>query len=139
VIVQTWNPEHPAIALAARHDVQGFLERELTDRRELGYPPLSRSALVRVDALDEAQARDACLRLARAARSTDAVRSEKVIVQGPAPAPIARIRNRWRFRVMLRAADRAALRSVLAVVCEAVSALPRGVRSAIDVDPVQLL
>jgi primosomal protein N' (replication factor Y) len=139
VIVQTWNPEHPAIALAARHDVQAFLERELADRRELGYPPLSRSALVRVDAVDEAQARDACFHLARAARSTEAARLEKVLVQGPAPAPIARIRNRWRFRVMLRAVERTALRSVLGTVSQAVSALPRTVRCAIDVDPVQLL
>ena len=59
VLVQTWDPEHPAVALAARHDVDAFLERELADRRELGYPPLARCALVRVDALDEAEAREA--------------------------------------------------------------------------------
>ena len=39
VLVQTWDPECPAVALAARHDVDGFLERELADRRELGCPP----------------------------------------------------------------------------------------------------
>ena len=139
VIVQTWDPEHPAIALAARHDVDAFLERELMDRRELGYPPLTRGALLRVDAVDEGEARAACAKLASVARACEAVRIGEVLVQGPAPAPIARIRNRWRFRVMLRAAARARLRSVLATVAEALPTLGRNVRGSIDVDPVQLL
>jgi primosomal protein N' (replication factor Y) len=139
VVVQTWDPEHPAVALAARHDVDAFLERELLDRRELGYPPHSRSALVRVDALSESEARAACARMAEVALASDAGRSGRVIVQGPAPAPIARVRNRWRFRVMLRASDRPPLREALAAVDAARASLPRGVRSSIDVDPVQLL
>ncbi|HEY6460585.1 MAG TPA: primosomal protein N', partial [Polyangiaceae bacterium] len=139
VVVQTWDPEHPAIAYGSRHDVDAFLVRELADRRELGYPPLSRAALVRVDALDEGVARGACESLARVALGRDAVRAGVVRVQGPAPAPIARVRNRFRFRLMLRAVDRAPLRAVLAAVDEARTALPRGVRASIDVDPVQLL
>ncbi|HEY8039871.1 MAG TPA: primosomal protein N' [Polyangiaceae bacterium] len=139
VIVQTWDPDHPAIAMAARHDVDAFLARELGDRRELGYPPLTRAALVRVDALDEGEARGACETLARIALACEPVRRGSVHVQGPAPAPIARVRNRFRFRVMLRSADRAPLRAVLAAIEEARSTLPRGVRASIDVDPVQLL
>jgi primosomal protein N' (replication factor Y) len=139
VIVQTWDPEHAAVALAARHDVDSFLQRELADRRELGYPPLSRAALVRVDAVEEDAARKACATLADVARRSPPVQSGRVLVQGPAPAPIARIRNRWRFRVMLRAADRAPLREVLVAIDGARAALPRDVRASIDVDPVQLL
>jgi primosomal protein N' (replication factor Y) len=139
VIVQTWDPEHPAIALAARHDVETFVERELADRRELGYPPIARAALVRVDSTDEVEARDACSKLAHVALSSEDVRAGRVLVQGPAPAPIVRVRSRWRFRVMLRAAERAALRAVLCRVEEARGSLTRGVRASIDVDPVQLL
>jgi primosomal protein N' (replication factor Y) len=139
VIVQTWDPDHPAIALAVRHDVDSFLERELADRRELGYPPITRAALVRVDAVDETDARNGCARLAQVALECDGVRSGRVLVQGPAPAPIVRIRSRWRFRVMLRAAERSALREVLCVVDNARSTLGRSVRASIDVDPVQLL
>jgi primosomal protein N' (replication factor Y) len=139
VLVQTWDPDHPAVALAARHDVDAFLAREMTGRRELGYPPFSRAALVRVDATEEHEAREACARLARVARGTELVRNATVLVQGPAPAPITRMRNRWRFRVMVRAAERAALRAVLSAVEDARATLPRGVRAAIDVDPVQLL
>jgi primosomal protein N' (replication factor Y) len=139
VLVQTWDPEHPAIAFGVKHDVDGFLVRELADRRELGYPPLTRAALVRVDAVDEAEARQACESLARVALACEAVRTGVVLVQGPAPAPIARVRNRFRFRVMLRSVDRAPLRAVLAAIEEARASLPRGVRASIDVDPVQLL
>jgi primosomal protein N' (replication factor Y) len=139
VLVQTWDPEHPAVALAARHDVDAFLERELGDRRELGYPPLTRCALVRVDALDEAEAREGCVKLAAVARQCEATIAGEVMVQGPAPAPIARVRSRWRFRIMLRAAARAPLRAVLSAIDEARGTLTRGVRAAIDVDPVQLL
>jgi primosomal protein N' (replication factor Y) len=139
VIVQTWDPTHPAVMLAARHDVDAFLDRELSDRHELGYPPLTRAALVRVDAIDEDIARTACNHLAEVARSCDAVKEGAVVVQGPAPAPIARVRNRFRFRVMLRAPRRPPLRAVLAVIDAARESLGRNVRSSIDIDPVQLL
>jgi primosomal protein N' (replication factor Y) (superfamily II helicase) len=139
VLVQTWDPEHPAVAFGSRHDVDGFLVRELADRHELGFPPLTRAALVRVDAVDEEEARLACGALARVALACEAARAGVVVVRGPAPAPIARVRNRFRFRVMLRAVDRAPLRAVLVAVDAARASLPRGVRASIDVDPVQLL
>jgi primosomal protein N' (replication factor Y) len=139
VLVQTYDPEHPAIRFALRHDVAGFVERELADRRELGYPPFSRVALARVDAVEERTAAHACQELAKVARAAELVRARRVDVLGPAPAPLARLRNRWRFRLMLRARERPALRAVIAAVDEARARLPREVRSSIDVDPVQLL
>lgn len=140
VLVQTYNPEHAALVFAARHDVDGFIERELVDRRELGYPPFSRIALVRVDAVDEEVARSACARLAEAAREASARAPAGAIdVLGPAAAPLARLRNRYRFRVMLRSADRAAIRAVLAAIERTREDFPRDVRVSIDVDPVQLL
>jgi primosomal protein N' (replication factor Y) len=136
--VQTYDPEHHAIVFAAKHDVAGFTERELVDRRELGYPPFSRVALVRVDAVNEAEARGACATLAQVAR-TAAEGVKGVDVLGPAPAPLTRLRGRHRFRVMVRSADRAALRKVLLAVERARGDLPRSVRTGIDVDPVQFL
>ena len=49
------NPITPAITLAAAHDVDAFLEREMRDREELGYPPFSRLALVKLEGMDEAE------------------------------------------------------------------------------------
>jgi primosomal protein N' (replication factor Y) len=139
VLVQTYNPSHPSVVFASSHDVGGFVERELTDRKELGYPPFTRVALVRTDAVAEAQARHACEALARVAHDAASRAEVRVDVLGPAPAPLARLRNRFRYRLMLRSADRKALRAVLGEVDAARTSLARSVRCSIDVDPVQLL
>ncbi|HEY6725359.1 MAG TPA: primosomal protein N' [Polyangiaceae bacterium] len=134
VLIQTRQPEHPAVALAAQHDVPGFTEREMRERRELGYPPFARLALIKLDALDAAVAEREATRLAALARS---LATPVISVVGPAPAPLARLRNRYRFRFMVRGSDRAALRKVLLGLARA---KPRGdVRVAIDVDPVSML
>jgi len=122
--------------------VDGFLDRELVDRKELVYPPFSRVALVRVDAHDEEEARGACLALAKVARQAEQAEPQgkgQVDILGPSPAPLARLRNRWRYRVMLRSPDRGRLRRVLAQVDRARADLPRAVRASVDVDPMQLL
>ena len=134
VLIQTRQPEHPAIAFALRHDVPGFIEQELKDREELRFPPYSRLALVRFDAQEEAQALAECTRIASIARRAA---PEGVEVLGPTPAPLARLRNRYRFRFVLRAVDRKPLRDALLAVARA--SVHRLVRMAIDVDPVNML
>jgi primosomal protein N' (replication factor Y) len=141
VLVQTFDPEHHAIHLAARHDVMGFFERELRDRKELGYPPFSRMVLARVDAMDEKEAQDAAALLARAARAAarDGAEAGLVEVRGPSPAPIAKVKNRFRFRVMLRSSSRERLRQAALAIHAAIGQLPRTVRASVDVDPVGAL
>jgi primosomal protein N' (replication factor Y) len=136
VLIQTYDPEQSAIVFAARHDVDGFLERELANRAELGYPPFSRMVLVRVEAIAAEDARRAAAWLAEVATGE---KNRLVDVLGPAEAPLARLRNRFRYRVMLRAADRKALRQVTLVLEHRRRELPSKVRVVIDVDPVQLL
>jgi primosomal protein N' (replication factor Y) len=134
VIVQTRNPTHAAIRFAVSHDVPAFVEQELADRRELRYPPFSRIALVRIDAVEESAARAEADRLAAIARRAA---PPAVDVVGPAPAPIARLRNRYRYRFLVRAETRGPLRTVLTAVANA--RVDRRARVAIDVDPVSML
>jgi len=134
VLIQTRQPKHPAVAFALRHDVPGFIEQEMRDREELRFPPFSRLALVRFDALEEAQALAECERIAQIAR---AAAPSGVEVLGPTPAPLARLRNRYRYRFVLRAVDRKPLRDALLAVARA--SVHRLVRMAIDVDPVNML
>jgi primosomal protein N' (replication factor Y) len=133
VLIQTRSPDHPAITFAATHDVRGFVEQEMALRQELDYPPFARLALVRIDALEEARARGAAEHLARLARQE----GQGAEVLGPAPAPLVRLRNRFRYRFLVRSSDRAALRSALLAVARAPA--DRQVRVAIDVDPVNML
>jgi primosomal protein N' (replication factor Y) len=139
VLIQTRNPEHSAIVIAARHDVEAFLASELKDRREVHYPPFSRLALLRVDAVDREVARKAAGDLARACLASAPARAGKVDVLGPAPAPLARLRARYRFRVLLRATERAALRACLSVVEPKLREVDRRVRAVIDIDPVSMM
>jgi primosomal protein N' (replication factor Y) len=134
VLIQTRQPEHPAIVCAARHDVKAFVAQELEARRELSYPPFSRLALLRLDAIEEERALLAAERMAALARRAG---GEPVKVLGPAPAPLARLRNRYRFHVLLRAAERNDLKKSLLAVARA--ELDHRVRLAIDVDPVSML
>jgi primosomal protein N' (replication factor Y) len=139
VLIQTRDPTHPAVVHAAQHDVSGFLAHELRDRQEVGYPPFRRIALLRVDAVDESQAREAAAQLAAHARSCPEVARREVEVLGPAAAPIARLRNRYRFRVFLRAKQRPPLRAVLRALLPVKDKLHRNIRAIIDVDPVSML
>jgi primosomal protein N' (replication factor Y) len=134
VLIQTKNPEHPAIALALKHDVAGFVAYALGDRQALGYPPFSRLAMVRVSALDEGVARSAMQELAEVAKRRAGSHAE---VLGPSPAPIPRLRSQYRFRLLVRAKTRAPLRHVLIGVQEA--KVDRRVRVVVDVDPVSML
>ena len=125
VIVQTYNPEHPAITFAARHDVHGFVRYELMQRRSLNLPPFVR--LVRfeyADAEDDV-ARQACEQLARQVRRS----AHQVGVIGPAPAYFTRRHNRYRWQVLARTH---APRELLAGL-----SLPRGF--IVDVDPATVL
>lgn len=134
VIIQTRQPEHPAIQFAAHHDVEGFTAHEMRDREELGYPPFGRLALVRVDGTDERLTEAQCASLGAIAGRA-AQRGTEVL--GPSAAPLARLRNRWRFRIMLRGPSPAALRAPLLAILRA--GHDRRVRVAVDVDPINML
>lgn len=134
VLIQTRQPGHPAIRFAQQHDVRGFIQAELEQRRELRNPPFARLALVRFDAVDEALVRKEAERLARVA--TRAAEPGVQIV-GPAPAPIVRLRSRFRYRFLVRAAERGPLRKTLLAVLR--TGVDRRVRMAIDVDPMNML
>ena len=137
VIVQTYDPKHPSIHFGVTHDTTGFVTAELLHRRELGYPPYARMVLVRVDAVDPAVALAAASHLADVARAASPPGTVDVL--GPAPAPLARVRNRHRFRLMMRSSNRAALRAVALAVARALGSLPHAARAHVDVDPVQML
>ncbi|MHC4263186.1 MAG: replication restart helicase PriA [Planctomycetota bacterium] len=137
IVVQTENPEHPAVRFAARHEFAPFALAELESRRSLGYPPFGR--LVRCVFEDEdgdkcAQVADATVKQLHASLAeTDA------IVLGPAPAPLALVRNRYRHHCLIKvplgspSLDRA--RDVLLEIAARTSRP----KILVDVDPMGML
>jgi len=139
VVFQTFQPDHPAVVFAAKHDYDAFYRFELEARRELGYSPFSRLVAVRVDAGDDARAREVVRMLADRAGGHPAVEGGAVRLLGPAPAPIERLRGRYRHRFLLRGADRPALRQVAASVAARIDEGVSPARASVDVDPVSML
>lgn len=143
VLIQTRNPDHPAIVAARTHDVRAFVEQEMQIRKDVGYPPYRRLALVRFDGLVESEVARVARRLAQfcEAQSADTSSLENVRnpveVLGPAPAPLKRLRNRFRYRFMLRSVSRAPLRELLLSLAR--TPPDRRVRMSIDVDPSSML
>jgi primosomal protein N' (replication factor Y) len=139
VVVQTRLPDHPVLLHAVRHDVNAFADHELDNRREANYPPYSRLVLVRLDSTQAPRVLAEAQRLAQIARTASGSQGGAVEVLGPSPAPLERLRGRYRFRILLRAAERPALRTVARAVLAAIQHTERSVRVGIDVDPVQML
>jgi primosomal protein N' (replication factor Y) (superfamily II helicase) len=138
-VLQTYRPDHVAVAAAARHDYRTFAASELVARRELDYPPFARMALLRVEgpSLQIVEALSAAV--GRSLREL-ARKSEGLIVRGPAPSPIERIKTRHRFQLQLRAVDGRLVRHAAARVREAFRERARAedVRLLVDVDPVDM-
>ncbi len=136
VILQTYQPDHPAVRLAAQHDYESFYAAEIRARREVGYPPFTRLVSVRVHAGAEADTRQAAQALATTARRHDASRDGIVEVLGPAPAPLARLRGRYHYRLLLKSSDRKALRSVAAHLAAQIDEGLSPARASLDIDPL---
>jgi primosomal protein N' (replication factor Y) len=129
-IVQTYSPEHPAIAFAARHDFDGFAAGELEARRELRYPPFAELVYLGIIG----RKRDAVI--AAADRYAELVRGfGGVDVLGPAPYAIARVNDEWRYRIALKCDDGERLRVYLRDTLRELAAADAGVRLALNVDP----
>ncbi|HVP29058.1 MAG TPA: primosomal protein N' [Myxococcota bacterium] len=144
VVVQTFVPDHYAIRPVASHDYEAFYAEEIAHRRSLGYPPCGRLAVALVSAPDAAAAEAAACRLAARAKDEPAARLASqapgaLEVLGPAPAPLARLRDRYRFHVLLRSADAGAVRGAAQALVREAAALPRSVRAHVDVNPIHLL
>ncbi|MEO8433054.1 MAG: primosomal protein N' [Acidobacteriota bacterium] len=132
VHVQTFHPQHPAIRRASQHDVDGFCRQELEFRKSFFYPPFSELAAILVSSENRERAEETASELGKAVRSEKDLR-----ISGPAPAPLERLQGRWRFQLLLRAADR---RTILAALDAAMPERPpSGVQIAADVDPQDLL
>lgn len=142
VIIQTYNPEHYSLRCAQHHDFEGFYRREMRFRTELGYPPVSRMINIRCEGTDKAHVAQQAERLGDIARGLGgpAQSGGRVTVLGPAQAPWEKLKNRYRFQLLLRSADLNALRSFCSRLLEAAGkSCPRDVRMIVDVDPLFLM
>ena len=104
VIVQTWQPDHYALEAARTHDYDAFYARETVFRRELDYPPFFDLVALRLDGANQATLGAAADEIGARLREllVGAEASGSCHVLGPVPAPMEKIRNRWRSLILVK-------------------------------------
>ena len=129
VLIQTRHPEAPVIAALAAGDRDAFYSAETEMRREAGAPPFGRWAAIIISSEDDAEAREAANRLGAFRPQVD-----ECVILGPAPAPMALLRGRYRYRFLINARRSVQLQDVIRRWLAQINH-PPGVRVAVDVDP----
>ncbi|MBI3770916.1 MAG: primosomal protein N' [Deltaproteobacteria bacterium] len=137
VLIQTYRPTHHSLVAAAAHDYASFAPDELAHRREVAYPPFARLIVLRLEGVGADATEHAATTLAAAGRGLD----PRVTLRGPAPAPLERLRNRYRWQILLASTSVRALHRVVRHLLTfwRATRTARTVRLIVDVDPVSML
>ena len=134
VIVQTRMKDNPAISFAARGEVERFFDQELSIRKETNFPPFSRMVNIVVHSSNASAARAFADMLAQRLRSV----VKKTQVYGANECPIEKIRENYRFQILLRSSYPVDMLNCIAKVTSDLK-VPSNVAFDIDVDPVELM
>ena len=138
VIIQTYHPEHYSLVCAKEQNYEEFYNREIVFRRTMHYPPFSALINVLIHDKDHERANGTAAEFARELRASS--RDSGIRVLGPAPAPISRIKNEYRFQVLIKAQSRARAREALDFAMDRVTADGHNPRSiSVEVDPMNLM
>ena len=136
VLVQTINPDHYAVKLAAAQDYQAFYEKELNFRRMMMYPPFSAMANVLV----RSEKKEMAMRMSSDLGFLLNPPPEKLRIMGPAEAPVPRLKNEYRYQFLIKAASRKALNELLQKIRNYALEHKWGATAlVIDVDPLTLM
>lgn len=138
VVIQTLLPEDRVLQTASRQDFEAFAGAELEERRAAAFPPFTRLVGFLWQGTDEEEVAQAAREGAEGLRGTS---QDRAALLGPAPAPLARLRGRFRWLALLRGASAAALHTWTARALPGMreAARRRGVALAINVDPLTVM
>lgn len=139
-MLQTWTPDNDVIRCAARQDYDGFYAQEIEMRRLCGYPPFCHVFQITAAGLKEEQVLFCCMRIKQALQAAlekDAYAELNCRPLGPAAAPVAKVNQRYRYRVTLLAPDRKEIRALVAHLVRSAQKDKenRGVSVFADLDP----
>jgi primosomal protein N' (replication factor Y) len=140
VIVQTHQPDHYAVCYARDHDYTGFYEQEILNRQELSYPPFSRLVNIRLGGRQEAAVREAATKTGEYLRLQVAGKKIPVEILGPAPSPLAMLRDHYRYQILLKSGATGSLQQLCRLLLSEKSRIcPTTVQLHIDIDPENMM
>ena len=140
-VIQTWSPDNDVINLAARQDYDTFYRGEREMRRMLRFPPFLDLFRITISGPEESQVLRACAVVRRSLEPWIKPRQhgpEGPEVLGPAPAPVLKVNNRYRYRVLVKCRNGKEIRALLAQVLRAAQQdkANRGLSILMDVNPM---
>ena len=136
VLLQTRVPQHPSLQMTVASNFEGFAEQELKMREVLGYPPFQRLLRIIVGAEEKSVASSIASILAQRAEAP--CESLGITILGPAPAPVEKVRNFWRFHILFKAQSAAKLQNLMLRLKREVGS-ERNARVVFDLDPQDML
>lgn len=141
VIIQTYNPEHTSITHTVSGQLNEFYHEQLGHRKELFYPPYARLTAFRIQGLD----------LSKVIKTADILRLraeelrlkysayEGIRVLGPAPAPLSKIKNKYRYQLLLKGPKADLMNKFIRQIMSDKSWIASRVKVIIDIDPMNMI
>ncbi|MFC1884410.1 primosomal protein N' [Thermodesulfobacteriota bacterium] len=148
VFIQTFNPEHYAVRTAIAHDYESFFQNEIILRNQLGYPPFSHLACLRIKGNLREETRKAAGELGRVINErllSWPNRGKEIQVLGPVEAPISKLKGKYRWQILLKGKDPALIRELVWQVKGSSRKIPGlkigsgSVNLSFDVDPYNMI
>ncbi|MGI9535769.1 MAG: replication restart helicase PriA [Desulfocapsaceae bacterium] len=140
VIIQTHQPDHYAISLAAANNYEALVERELAVREEVVFPPFCRLVFIIVEDREDQVARKSSKTIVEMARDWCRTHdpAQVLTVLGPAPAPLERLRDRYRWQILLKSSKLQPLHSLVEWISTTYQSKSQ-TRVIVDIDPENML
>lgn len=137
VIVQTYTPEHYSIQLASIYDYIQFYKQEMQLRRTFQYPPYYFLTLINITHENKAKVHEVSYRLTNHLRN---YLTKQAIILGPTPSPIARLKNRYRYQILIKYRNEPELHNGLYTLLDTIDGeRRRGLQLTIDMDPYHFM
>jgi primosomal protein N' (replication factor Y) len=136
VIMQTFQPEHHSIEMSTNHDYIGMYNREIGLRKRLDYPPFARLINLRIEGKEEKDVHAAAQELGAKAMRLCKKKSQPEVL-GPAPAPLVRLRDKYRYQILVKGRELESLHIMGHRLQKGITLFNNAgkVKIAVDIDP----
>lgn len=134
VVIQTYNPENSVIQMAAHQDYFAFYQSEIINRETLHYPPFTNLLRLVVSSVSDDRAQSVCQKLASYIREITDANEEYIELLGPAPCWLTKIRNRYRYQLIIKCDSLLLITSIAKYIIY--SNKPEGIKIEVELNPL---
>lgn len=141
VFIQSFNPDHPCLDFVKTQDYAAFTNSELQNRKDFMYPPFNKIALIKVQSLHEHPANKYAHNLVSLAKLWITKYSfyKDIKVGGPSPASLFKVRNKYRFQILIKAPDHKSLNHFCKELLNDKVKKAANIQCSVDIDPISFL